>query len=377
MPNTLLTPALIGREALMNLYAQTVMLPLVHRDYSADFAGIQGDTVTVRKPAQFTAQEFTTSVTVQDATEGSVPVRLDKHLDVTFAVTAKDLTLSVTDFSQQFIAPAVEAIAQKIDQLLFSLYADTYQFTGTAGTTPSAVSDLTAVGRVLNVAKVPASERRLAVDPFAADKFQQLPSFFDASIIGDEGSALREAALGRKFGLDVIMGQNVPVHSNGDVAHSGTFAVNGAVSAGATTMNVDGSSTLTGTWKAGSLFTVAGVAGTYVVTADKAASANAMTGVTFFPAAPAGGFADNAVITRVAGHTSNLAFHRTAFAFVSRTLERPLGKSQDQVDVVDYNGLGLRVVYDYDPSTKKDTISLDLLCGVKTLDAARAVRLLG
>ena len=97
----------------------------------------------------------------------------------------------------------------------------------------------------------------------------------------------------------------------------------------------------------------------------------------FLPAAPSGGFADNAAITRIAGHTPNLAFHRTAFAFVTRALELPMGVAPNQADIVDYNGLGLRVVSQYDISSKKDTISVDLLCGVKTLDAARAVRLLG
>jgi hypothetical protein len=33
----------------------------------------------------------------------------------------------------------------------------------------------------------------------------------------------------------------------------------------------------------------------------------------------------------------------------------------------------MRVVYGYDISTKKDEISLDLIYGVKTLDAKRAV----
>lgn len=375
MPNTLLTPSVIAREALMTLYSQTVMLPLVHRDFDADFSAKVGDTVNVRRPAQFTAQEFSTTVTEQDATETSVPVVLNKHLDVSFAVTSKDLALSISDFSQQFIAPAVEAIGQKIDQLLFGLYVDVYNYVGTPGTTPSAIADMTAVNRALNIAKVPVSERRLAIDPFAADKFQQLPSFFDASVIGDDGSALRDASLGRKFGLDVVMGQNVPSHSRGDV-NTATPLVNGAVLAGATTMNID-AATLTGTIKAGTLFTVAGQTQTFVVTADKTASGNAIAGLTFAPAVPAGGFADNATITLTANHTANLGFHRNAFTFATRALEKPLGLPQDQVETVNYNGVGIRVTSGYNMSTKKDTISLDLLCGVKTLDPLRAVRLVG
>lgn len=377
MPNTMLTPSVIAREALATLYSQTVMLPRVHRDFSSDFAKV-GDTVTVRKPATFTANEFSTSISVQDATESSVAVQMNKHLDVSFAVTSKELALTLSDFRTQLLNPAMEALAQKVDTLLLGLYVDVYNTVGTAGTTPDGVDDITGVGRVLDVNKVPMGRRTLALDAFAKDKLLQIPSFFEADKVGDDGTALREASLGRKFGLDSLFANNIAAHSNGTIAHSGTFAVNGAVSAGASTMNVDGSTTLTGVWAKGSVFTVAGVTGSFVVTADSAAaSGNAITGVTFAPAAPAGGFADNAVITRVANHTPNLGFHETAFAFVTRPLEIPMGVGAGQAEIVSYGGLGLRVVMSYDISAKKDIVSVDLLCGVKTLDAARAVRLLG
>ncbi|MCB0967919.1 MAG: hypothetical protein KDB37_13880, partial [Ilumatobacter sp.] len=347
MSNTLLTPSVIAREALMTLYSQTVMLPLVHRDFDADFAKV-GDTVTVRKPATFTANEFTGAIAVQDATESSVAVQMNHHLDVSFAVTSKELTLSISDFRTQLLDPAMEAIAQKVDQLLLSLYVDVYNNVGTAGTTPDGVDDITGVGRVLDINKVPLGMRSLAIDAFAKDKFLQIPSFFEADKVGDDGSALRNASLGRKFGLDTLLANNIAAHDNGTIAHTGTFAVNGAVAEGATTMAVDGSTTLTGTWSAGSLFTVAGVDGTFVVTADADAAANAIGAVSFAPAAPAGGFADDAVVTRIASHTPNLGFHKTALAFVTRPLELPMGVGAGQAEIVNYGGLGLRVVADYD-----------------------------
>ncbi|MFE0517319.1 P22 phage major capsid protein family protein, partial [Streptomyces sp. NPDC058964] len=74
MANTFLTPDLIATRALATLYDTTVMAQLVHRDYDSDFRGRVGDTVTVRKPAVFTAQEFnrSTGIQPQDAVEGSV-----------------------------------------------------------------------------------------------------------------------------------------------------------------------------------------------------------------------------------------------------------------------------------------------------------------
>ena len=58
MANTILTPDIIAREALMVLRKNAVMANLVHRDYSDEFVGAVGDTITVRKPAKFTAKEY-------------------------------------------------------------------------------------------------------------------------------------------------------------------------------------------------------------------------------------------------------------------------------------------------------------------------------
>lgn len=57
MANTFLTPSVVAREALMVLENNLVMANLVHRDYSDEFVQV-GDTVTIRKPAKFTAKNF-------------------------------------------------------------------------------------------------------------------------------------------------------------------------------------------------------------------------------------------------------------------------------------------------------------------------------
>jgi hypothetical protein len=219
------------------------------------------------------------------------------------------------------------------------------------------------------------TERRLVLDPAADNKLLQVLTFVEADRVGDTGTALREASLGRKYGLDIFSDQNVVTHDNGTIAHTGTFAINGVVAAAATSAAFDGT-TVTGTWKKGSVFTVAGQTQQFVVTADATAAANAIT-VSFLPAAPVGGFADNAVATRVANHVTSMAFQKTAFAFVSRPLALPMGVGQGQAEIMSYKGLGLRTVYAYDASLKKDVISIDILCGVKTLDAERAARVMG
>jgi hypothetical protein len=82
-------------------------------------------------------------------------------------------------------------------------------------------------------------------------------------------------------------------------------------------------------------------------------------------------FAFDNWMTQNAEGAGGLAFHETAFALVARTLELPRGAQN--AAVFGGRGFGIRVVQDYDIDLKQDVISLDILLGVKTLDADRAV----
>ncbi len=61
MANTLITPSVIAKEALMQLENNMVMGNLVHRDYKKEFVKI-GSTVSIRKPVKFVASDGATRV---------------------------------------------------------------------------------------------------------------------------------------------------------------------------------------------------------------------------------------------------------------------------------------------------------------------------
>jgi hypothetical protein len=211
MPNQLLTVDVIAREAIATLYEQTVMAGLVHRDYEGDFTGNSGDTITIRKPATFVVNEFnrTTGIVLQEAREGSTSLTLNKIPDVSFAVTSEDWSMRITDFSEQFLQPAMEAISQYTDRLVLGLRAD---ITQTVEYTPTAahVSDvLIDAGEVLNRVNVPTAMRRAVADTTLTALFQKDPLFVQADQVGDDGTALREASIGRKRGFDNYMTQNI------------------------------------------------------------------------------------------------------------------------------------------------------------------------
>ena len=276
--NTILTPDIIAREALMVLRNNAVMANLVHRDYSEDFVGAVGDTITVRKPATFVANEYAGSISVQDATETAVPVVMDKHLDVSFAVTAKQMTMDIADFSKQLLVPAMQAFADKVDKLLIALEKDaTSRHPHAEGVI--APADLIAARKFLTENAAPLADRRFVVGATAEADLLGNELFVSAEKIGDNGTALREASLGRKFGMDCYVDQN---------------------------------------------------------------------------------------IAKADGYTPSIAFHKNAMALVTRPLALPQGAAK--AAIVNYDGFGLRVVYGYDMNTKTDTISIDMLCGVKLLD---------
>jgi len=164
MPNSLLTADVIAREALMVLEANMVMGGLVHRDYDNEFVAGVGDTVTIRKPAKFVAHNFTDHITRQDASEGKASVRLDQWRDVSFDVTSRDLTMNITNFSEQFIAPAMRAIAQALDEdILNEVVNVTNTVNGTANATD--LKDIANISKKLDINKVPQQLRRLVFNP--------------------------------------------------------------------------------------------------------------------------------------------------------------------------------------------------------------------
>ena len=281
MANTILTPEIIAKEALMVLRNNAVMANLVYRDYSSEFVNGVGDTISIRKPAKFTANEFATEIAVQDATETSVPVVMNKLLDVSFAVTAKELSLSIADFSKQLLEPAMQAFSDKIDSYLIGLEAS---LTGRVAHASGVIApeDILSARKILSDNSAPLTDRRLVIGTIAESELLQNQLFVSAGQVGDDGTALREASLGRKFGLDIYTDQNI--------------------------VKVD-------------------------ATTD---------------------------------YVPSIAFHKNAFALVTRQLALPLGNSN--ASIVNYDGFGLRVVYGYNQTSKTDTVSIDMLCGVKLLD---------
>ena len=209
---TYITPTVIARRALATLYNMTVFAALVYRDFDDDFKGKQGDTITVRTPATFTANTFNrgSGISLQDPTEGSTTVTLDTIADVSFPVTAEDLTLRVDNFDERLLKPAAEAIAQRVDGDLAEALVDAAESAGGGGTAtwsaskPSSVfTGETGARAKLTRNKAPATDRVAVLSPEATG----VALTEDLFVAADKSGwtvALRDGAVGRVFGFDTF-----------------------------------------------------------------------------------------------------------------------------------------------------------------------------
>lgn len=403
MSNALITPDIIAKEALMQLENNLVMGKLVHREYKREFVKV-GATVDIRKPVKFSVTDGATRSN-QDVQEASTPFTVDKRKHVSWNFNTNDLTLSVDQYSERYIKPAMIALANQVDSDLLALYKNVSQYTGTAGTTASTFAQLGAPAVRLDKGAVPSEDRRLVLNPDAAfNVADMLKGLYNPELVK---GAVRGKSMGPIAGLDTYQDQNVKTHTVGTWgttplvaggSQSVTYA-NASHTYGTTSqsLNIDGLTATTGTVKAGDRFTIAGVYAVnpvskdtlsvlqeFVAQADATADGTGAATITVSPAIiTSGPFqtvsaapADNAAITRVStNYVANLAFHKNAFGLVTVPLELPDGAAfkARQSD----NGFSVRVVKDYDIDNDVDIIRLDILYGVKALYPELACVLMG
>lgn len=365
MANTLLTPSIVAKEALMVLESNLTMVPLVHADYSSEFAQV-GDTVTIRKPAKFVAQNFTGTTSVQDITEGSVAVKMDRFRDVTANVTSKQMTLDIKDFSAQVIEPAMRSLAQAVDTDLLTVGVENAGTSVSATSSPTNLADIASLAKVLDLNKVPVSERRLILRPEHKYSYIITDNMSKVSYAGDN-EALRRYEIGNIYGFDSFMSQNAPYCA---AATSGTAtAYKVTATAGQSTVALSDLNSASATIKEGDTFILDGYM--YRFTEDKTGSSSAIASIGIDQ--PIHKSFTAAAATPIK-KSHSLAFHRNGIALVHRPLALPMDGSRSAY-ARNEDGLSIRVVFDYNSSTKTDTVSFDILYGVKALDENMIVSL--
>lgn len=151
--NTVLSPTVIAKEAMLMLMNNLVMGRLVHRAYKNEFKKV-GTSITIRKPVKFSVGE-TAEITGQNVEEYSETMTVATQNNVNWSFNSVELTMKIEEYSERYIAPAAAELAQKVDYALTGLYNDVFNHRGTPGTTPSAYSDLGGIQQVLDELAAP------------------------------------------------------------------------------------------------------------------------------------------------------------------------------------------------------------------------------
>ncbi len=392
MPNTILTPTAVTREALRILHQKLNFVGNVTRDYDDSYAksGAKiGDSLKIRLPNQYTVRSGAT-LSAQDTTEQSVTLQVSNQKGVDVNFSSFELTLSLDDFSKRILDPAMAVLAANIEADALNMYKDVYQSIwngGSAATYNKALDARVLLQRAL----APPSDRTMLLDPAAmADVVKDTKTLFqdDASI----AKQFREGMVGRAAGFDWGENTLLPSHTRG--AADGAYVVNTStgITSGTATITV---ATGTGAANVGDVFTVAGVfsvhpetkASTgqlqqFVVTAAHPGGAGA---ISVSPTPITSGALQNITIVGagagkavVWGGTAStavqtgLAFQKGAFAFATADLVLPDGVDFAAREV--YDGISLRIVRAYDINTDKFPCRIDVLYGYKTLRAQLAAR---
>lgn len=434
-------PALWAYEGLLQLQNNMVAANQVYTDFNQQLANF-GDTVNAQRPNDFYAKRkgANDDITIQDASASNVAVVLNHLVHQSFIIRDAERAKSFKDLVTTFITPAARAMAQYVDQVVLG---QVYQFlpnmSGTLNATPTR-GGLVDVRTKMNTLQVPQDGRSMLLSAASEGDLLKIDDFTNAQVIGDNGTALRNASLGRKYGFDTLMDQNVPSIGTGNTIVTG--AVNNAAgyAAGTTSLTVDG---LSAAITAGTFLTIGGDdRPRRIVSTTGGATPTAMV---ITPALDAA-VADNAVITlytpgvvattRAAGYygdvdytgadpyvgqmiafgdstttarysvikvgggyitldrpldaaiTStdkinygpkgnyNLALYRNAIALVNRPLSTPDAPGVRSM-VVNNGAFSMRWTTGYDMVKQGQICTFDLLMGVKVLDSRLCVPYLG
>ena len=392
------------KESLRILKNELTFTRGVNREYDDKF-GVTGAkvgaTINARKPPRYVGRTGQ-ALQVEASTETYVPITLDTQFGVDISFSSADLTLSIDEFADRFLKPAMATVANKVDYDGLQLYKDVNNFAGTAGllnggsvTSTQVQQTILAARRKMTENGVPYSPRNITVDPnSSANIVSGLTNLFNPSGTISKiftNGALGDGVLGFNFAEDANVAAFTPQ------AAGSLTAISSAPASGATTVAV---TTTAGTVPRGTVFTVAGVYAInpqnrqstgslmqFVVTADTVVTTSGTLPI--YPAyIPSGQFATctgtpagTAAIVVLSGavgavpYAQNLAYHKDAFTLASADLLLPGGVDMAERD--NFDGISMRMVRQYDINSDLFPVRFDVLYGWKTIYPELAVRITG
>jgi hypothetical protein len=372
----------------------------VNRKFENQFVKI-GASLTIRKPNRFTINTGA-GLAVQDIAEPSVSITVNQQKHVDFQFTSQDLTLTVEEFSERYLKPAMASLANQVDTDVLANVKGVSNYVGTNGTTPAAFSSsVQLVGRRQDDLAAPQDNRTLVLNPTAYWAIANgLTGLF---VMPTAKEALVKGYLATIGNYEVYMDQNVPTFSTGiHVTSAGVTITAGQTG---TTLSTAGWNS-TDTFVVGEVITIAGVnainpqsrqttgvlkpfvitAAVGVTSSDARSTATLSISPSLLSSGPYQSVTQAPTIssaisfltpTAAASSTTpnNLAFTRDCFGLVMVPMEIPQGV--DFAARETYRNISMRVIRAYDINNDVFPTRIDILYGSAVYYDDLGVRLAG
>ena len=381
--NSLLTINQITNEAVRLFTQSNAFLRTVSRQYDDQFArtGAKiGSALRIRLPNDYTVSTGP-AITPQGTNEQNTTLTVATQANVPVSFGTAEKTLSLDDFSERILAPAVNRLAAYVAADLMNVAGQSANIvanlSGSTLSSPNATTWLTA-GSALDQNLAPRSDRKIILDPVTqARTVSSLAGLFNPQV---RISEQYETGIISKdtLGFDWMYDQTTQVHTVGSFS-AGT--VNGSGQTGSTlTVNA-----ITGTLNQGDVITIAGVYAInrltgasqgqlrqFVVTANVASGA---TSIPIYPAivpapaafntvtaSPANSAAISLVMPASSQYRQNIAYYPEAFTLATADLEMPTA-GVVQAARANFDGISLRMIEAYDVTSDSLITRLDILYG--------------
>lgn len=203
-------PNVWSKEALMFVKSNLVLLPLI-KHYDADVTS-SGQTLEIPNVSAISAnlKAQNTMVTLNYNTETKTTITLNQHYESSFIVEDLAKIQSAYELRSDYTQAAAYAISEKIDGAIATAMTTAFTKYGAYGT---ALNDnlILTVNRYLSENKAPRSDRAIVVHPkgeaelLAIDKYVR----YDALGVGGTNNSITNGKIGRIYGADVFMSQNL------------------------------------------------------------------------------------------------------------------------------------------------------------------------
>lgn len=226
---TTFIPQLWSKKLNQMLQKNCVMMQCVNKNWEGEIQQ-QGDTVKIIKPADVTVSTLTgDNIEYNALTPTSCELKIDQKKFFAFKIDDVAKVQSNTDIMEAHLASAKKAIEEVQDSYLLAKHADVVS-ANTVGSeeSPITLSKTTIYENFVNLSLAlknadaiqPGTKPWVVINPTIESYLLQSPEFINAHNVADE--TLREGAIGRIAGMDVLVSTNLTAVSSKYYVLAGT-----------------------------------------------------------------------------------------------------------------------------------------------------------